>query len=133
MGLFNIFKKKTPLTEEQKHMNFLWEKWRLEEVPAPYSTLMTYYTEIKQGSHISFFLNIAYCGEVEKAVNKIGEALPQALKENLQSAYSHYLVLINEENEETEDKIRECDAFFHENENLITDILQEYANTLEVY
>ncbi len=132
MGLFN-FKKKAPVTEEQKKLDYLWELWRLEEAPAPYSTLMTYYKEITKGSHISFFLNIAYCGDVEKAVNKIGDALPQILKDNLQTAYSHYLVLINEENDETENKIRECDRIFDENKQLITDILQEYANTLEVY
>ena len=132
MGLFN-FKKKEPVSEEQKKLNYLWDLWRLEEVPAPYSTLMTYYKEIANGSHISFFLNIAYYGEVEKAVNKICEALPQILKDNLQTAYSHYLVLINEENEETENKIRECDKVFNESKQLITDILQEYANTLEVY
>lgn len=132
MGLFN-FKKKAPVSEEQKKLDYLWELWRLEEAHAPYSTLMTYYTEITKGSHISFFLNIAYCGDVEKAVNKICEALPEILKENLQTAYSHYLVLINEENEETENKIRECDIVFDKNKQLIIDILQEYANTLEVY
>ena len=133
MGLFNIFKKKEPLTEEQMKLDFLWDQWRQEQVPAPYSTLMTYYTEITKGSHISFFLNIAFYGKVDKAVEKIGEVLPPILKENLETAYSHYLVLINEENEETESKIRECDAVFDEYKSLITDILQEYANTLEVY
>lgn len=133
MGLFNIFKKKEPLTEEQKHMNFLWEKWRLEEVPEPYNTLMTYYKEIKKGGHTRFFINIAYCGKVEKAVEKIGNELPEILRENLNTAYSHYVILVNEENEETEGKILECDKTFDENEHLITDILQEYANTLEVY
>lgn len=132
MGLFNIFKKKEPISEEQLKLDYLWEQWRQEQVPAPYSTLMTYYTEITKGSHISFFLNIAYCGKVEKAVEKIGEVLPEVLKENLETAYSHYLVLINEENEETESKIRECDAVFDENKGLITDILQEYANTIEI-
>lgn len=133
MGLFSIFKKKAPLTEEQKHMEFLWEQWRLEKVPEPYNTLMTYYKEIKKGGHTRFFINIAYCGEVEKAVEKIGDELPEILRENLHTAYSHYVILVNEENEETESKILECDKVFDENEHLITDGLQEYANTLEVY
>ncbi len=132
MGLFN-FKKKAPITEEQKKLYYLWELWRLEEVPAPYSTLMTYYKEVKRSGHATFFINIAFCGEVEKAVEKIGNELPEILCDNLKTAYSHYVVLVNEENEETEDKIRDCDKIFEENEGLITDILQEYANTLEVY
>lgn len=130
MGLFN---KKPKLTDEQKKMEELWELWRLEELPEPYNTIATYYKEIKKGGHTRFFINIAYCGEVSKAVEKIGSVIPQVHKENLNTAYSHYIVLVNEENEETENKILECDKFFDENENLIIDILQEYADTLEVY
>ena len=133
MGLFNIFKKKEPVSEEQKKWDFAWEQWRLEEVPAPYNMLMTYYNEIKKGGHTRFFINIAFCGEVQKAVDKIGSELPEILCENLKTAYSHYVVLVNEENEETEKKIEECDAIFDENEKLLVDIIQEYANTLEVY
>ena len=132
MGLFDIFKKKEPVTDEQLKWEYLWEKWRLEEVPEPYNTLMTYYKEIKKEGHTRFFLNIAFCGEVEKAVNKIGDLLPSVLCENLKTAYSHYVVLVNEENEETEQKIRDCDTFFDENEQLLLDMIQEYANTLEV-
>ncbi|MBQ4573216.1 MAG: hypothetical protein IJA80_08050 [Clostridia bacterium] len=132
MVLFDLFKKKEPMTDEQLKLEYLWEKWRLEEVPEPYNTLMTYYKEIKKEGHTRFFLNIAFCGEVEKAVNKIGDLLPPILCENLKTAYSHYVVLVNEENEETEQKIRECDTFFDENEQLLLDMIQEYADTLEV-
>lgn len=130
MGLFDIFKKKEPKTEEQEKMEYLWDLWRLEEVPEPYNTLMTYYKEIKKGGHTRFFINIAFCGEVEKAVEKIGALLPDVLRENLKTAYSHYVVLINEENEETEEKIAECDKVFDENEQLILDMIQGYANSL---
>ena len=132
MGLFS-FKKKEPITEEKKKWDFLWELWRLEEVPSPYNILMTYYKEIKKEGHTRFFINIAFCGEVEKAVERIGNELPPVLRENLKTAYSHYVILVNEENEETEKKIEECDAVFDENEKMIVDIIQEYANTLEVY
>ena len=132
MGLFDIFKKKEPVTDEQLKWEYLWEQWRLEEVPEPYNTVMTYYKEIKKEGHTRFFLNIAFCGEVEKAVNKIGDLLPPVLCENLKTAYSHYVILVNEENEETEQKIRDCDTVFDENEKLILDIIQEYADTLEV-
>lgn len=132
MGLFDIFKKKEPLTDEQLKMEHLWDLWRLEEVPEPYNTLMTYYKEIKKEGHTRFFLNIAFCGEVEKAVEKIGTLLPEILRENLKVAYSHYVILVNEENEETEKKISECDKIFDENEQLLIDMIQEYADTLEV-
>ncbi len=132
MGIFDIFKKKEPMTEEQEKMEYLWNLWRLEEVPEPYNILMTYYKEIKKGGHTRFFINIAFCGEVQKAVEKIGTLLPEILYENLKTAYSHYVILINEENEETEEKIAECDKVFDENEQLLLDMIQEYANTLEI-
>ncbi len=131
MGLFDLFKKKEPLTEEQEKLEFLWDLWRLEKVPEPHNTIMTYYKEIKDGGHTRFFINIAFCGEVEKAVKKIGGLLPEILCENLKTAYSYYVVLVNEENLETEEKIRECDKIFNENEQLILDMIQKYANTLE--
>lgn len=131
MGLFDLFKKKEPLTEEQEKLEFLWNLWRLEKVPEPHNTIMTYYKEIKDGGHTRFFINIAFCGEVEKAVKKIGGLLPEILCENLKTAYSYYVVLVNEENLETEEKIRECDKIFNENEQLILDMIQKYANTLE--
>ena len=68
MGLFDIFKKKEPVTDEQLKWEYIWEQWRLEEVPEPYNTIMTYYKEIKKEGHTRFFLNIAFCGEVEKAI-----------------------------------------------------------------
>jgi hypothetical protein len=132
MGLFDIFKKKEPLTKEQEKLEILWDLWRLEEVPEPYNTLMTYYKEIKKEGHTRFFINIAFCGEVQKAVDKIGALLPEILCKNLKTAYSHYVILVNEENEETEKKISECDKVFDENEQLLLDMIQEYANTLEV-
>ena len=132
MGLFDIFRKKEPLTDEQLRMEHLWELWRLEEIPEPYNTLMTYYKEIKKEGHTRFFINVAFCGEVQKAVEKIGPLLPEILRENLKTAYSHYVILVNEENEETEKKISECDKVFDENEQLLLDMIQEYANTLEV-
>ena len=89
MGLFDIFKKKEPLTDEQLRMEHLWDLWRLEEIPEPYNTLMTYYKEIKKEGHTRFFINIAFCGEVQKAVEKIGALLPEILRENLKTAYSH--------------------------------------------
>ncbi len=126
----DISKKKEPVSDEQVKIEFLWEQWRLEKVPEPYNTLMTYLSEIKYGGHTRFFINIAYCGEVEKAVEKISKELPELLRENLKTAYSYYVILVNEENEETEKKIIECDKFFDENEHLITEILQQYAETL---
>lgn len=132
MGLFNIFKKKEPLTEEQLKWNYLWELWSQEEIGAPYDALMTYDSEINNGGHAQFFYNVSHCGNLEKAINNLAEILPDLLKENLKKAYDVYIKSAEEENEDLDKILEECDNFFYDNENLITDILREYANTLEI-
>ncbi len=133
MGLFDIFKKKVPLTEEQIKWNYLWELWSREEIGAPYDALMTYDSEINNGGHAQFFYNVSNCGNLETAVSNLGEILPNDLKENLNKAYAVFLKTETEENDELYSLLYKCDEYFCENEQLIIDILQEFANTLEVY
>lgn len=132
MGLFNIFKKKEPLTEEQIKWNYLWELWAQEEIGAPYDALMTYDSEINNGGHAQFFYNVSRYGKLEKAITNLSEILPELLKDNLNKAYDVYVKSAEEENEELDKILTDCDNFFYDNENLITDILIEFADTLEI-
>ena len=100
MGLFNIFKKKEPLTDEQIKWNYLWELWSQEEIGAPYDALMTYDSEINNGGHAQFFYNVSNCGDLAKAIKNLREVLPTDLGDNLQKAYDVFLKSAEEENEE---------------------------------
>lgn len=128
MGLFNIFKKKEPLTDEQIKWNYLWDLWSQEEIGAPYDALMTYDSEINNGGHAQFFYNVSNCGDLAKAIKNLREVLPTDLGNNLQKAYDVFLKSAEEENEELDNILSECDNFFYDNENLVTNILQTYAN-----
>ena len=93
---------------------------------------MTYDSEINNGGHAQFFYNVSNCGDLAKAITNLCEVLPTDLGDNLQKAYDVFLKSAEEENEELDTILEECDNFFYDNEQLIIDILQEYANTLEV-
>ena len=67
-----------------------------------------------------------------KAIKNLCEVLPSSLSDNLQKAYDVFLKSAEEENEELDTILEECDNFFYDNEQLILDILKDYANTLEV-
>ena len=134
MGFFDIFKKKkVELTEEQLKWNKMWELWTEEKVKSPYTELMTYQSEINNGGHSQYFCNVENVSDLQKEMSALEEILPSLLKENLQNAYKAHLILEEKEDDERAEEILEqCDDVFYENEEQINNILQQYANTLEI-
>ena len=135
MGLFDVFKKKkVELTEEQQKWNKMWDLWAEGEAISPYAELMTYQGEINNGGHDQYFTNVENTGDLQKEMSALEKMLSPKLKNNLQKAYEAYLVLEEkEDDEQAEEILEQCDDVFYENEEQINHILQEYANTLEVY
>ena len=66
MGLFDFFKKKVKLTEEQQKWNKMWELWVEEKVDSPYLQLMTYQSEVNNGGHDQYFNNIDNTGNLQE-------------------------------------------------------------------
>ena len=134
MGLFDFLKKKeVQLTDEQKKWNKMWELWTEGEVDSPYAELMTYQSEINNGGHDQYFLNVENTGDLKKEMSALETVLSAKLKNNLQKAYKAYLVLEEKENDETAEEIMEqCDDVFYENEEEITHILEQYSAKIEL-
>ena len=134
MGLFDIFKKKkVELREEQLKWDKMWELWTEEKAKTPYAELMTYQSEINNGGHSQYFCNVENVSDLQKEMSALEEILPSLLKENLQNAYKAHLILEEKEDDERAEEILEqCDDVFYENEEQINNILQQYANTLEI-
>ncbi len=134
MGLFNIFKKKkVELTEEQQKWNKMWELWTEEKVESPYAELMTYQSEINNGGHDQYFLNVGNTGNIEKEISALESILSKKLATNLKKAYKAYLVLEEKEDDEKAEEILEqCDDVFYENEEEINNLLEEYASKIEL-
>ncbi len=134
MGLFDFLKKKeVQLTDEQKKWNKMWELWAEGEADSPYAELMTYQSEINNGGHDQYFLNVENTGDLQKEMSVLETVLSAKLKNNLQKAYKAYLVLEEKEDDEKAEEImEECDDVFYENEEEINHILEEYSDKIEL-
>ncbi len=134
MGIFDLFKKKKfGLTDDQEKWNKMWQLWGKGEIKSPYDELMTYQNEIYNGGHEQYFTNIEIIGDVQKDMTALETVLPDVLKTNLQKAYTAYLKLEEDEDDEAaEEAIAECDDVFYNNEEVINHILEKYGATLEL-
>ena len=134
MGLFDFLKKKeVQLTDEQKKWNKMWELWAEGEADSPYAELMTYQSEINNGGHDQYFLNVENTGDLQKEMSALETVLSAKLKNNLQKAYKAYLVLEEkEEDEKAEEVLELCDDVFYENEEEINHILEQYSAKIEL-
>lgn len=133
MGLFDIFKKKTQLSEENLKENKMWDLWVEQKAESPYAELMTYQSEVNNGGHLQYFDNVKNTGDLQKELSVLEQILPQDLKENLKEAYKAYLIFEENEDDETVDEILDgCDNRFDDKQEDINVILKEYASKIEL-
>lgn len=133
MGIFDNLKKKNKLTDEQKRWNKMWDLWAEERAESPYAELMTYQSEVNNGGHDQYFSNMEERGVLQKEIATLEEILPENLKNNFKEAYSAYLALYkNEDDEDAQDKLDDCDNHFYEYETEINKILEEYASKIKL-
>lgn len=133
MGFFGLFKKKkVELTEAQLKFNKMWELWAEEKAESPYAELMTYQSEVNNGGHSQYFCNVENVGDLQKELTELGRVLPFDLNENLQKAYQAHLILKKTEDEKAEEIMERCDDVFYENEQIINQLLEKYAEKIEL-
>lgn len=133
MGFFGLFKKKkVELTEAQLKWNKIWELWTEEKAESPYAELMTYQSEVNNGGHSQYFCNVENVGDLQKEIAELERALPFDLNENLQKAYQAHLILEKTEDEKAEEIMERCDDAFYENEQIINQLLEKYAEKTEL-
>lgn len=133
MRLFDIFKKKAELTEDQKKSNKMWELWSEGKADSPYSELMTYQSEINNGGHDQYFTNVESTGNLQKETTVLETILPPKLKQNYHKAYQAYLVLKEKEDDHKAEEIMEqCDDVFFENEEMVNQALKKYAAKIKL-
>lgn len=131
--LFNLFKKKSKITDKDLKWNRMWELWVEGKVVSPYSELMTYQSEINNGGHVQFFDNVARNSDLLNIMTELNGILSSALTDNIEKAYSAYLALEkNEDDEKAQEIIEKCDNVFFENENEINFILDKFSDAIEL-
>lgn len=120
------------LSDKQNELDLLWELWAEGKADSPYAELMTYQSEINNGGHDQYFLNVGNTGDLQKEMAALDAVLSEKLKSNLRDAYEAYLLLGENENDEKAEKIIEqCDDVYYENEEEINSLLKEYAAKIE--
>lgn len=133
MGLFDRFKKKkAELSDEQQKWNIMWDMWSEGKAESPYEELMTYQSEVNNGGHDQYFLNVGNTGDIQKEMSALKSILSEKLTDNLEEAYRAYLILDEKDDEKAEEIIEHCDDVFFENENEINCLLEKYAAKIEL-
>lgn len=132
MGLFDAFKKKkVELSDAQKRWNKMWNLWALGQVDSPYAELMTYQSEINNGGHDQYFVNVENISDLRKKIAVLETILPETLQHNLQIAYQAYLESSEKGLDQATDVILEkCDDVYFENEEQINRLLNAYAEKI---
>ena len=129
MGIFDLFKKKELLSEEQK-LNKLWDLWAESKAPSPCAALMTYDSEVNNGGHSQYFFNVANTGDVTAEAEAILPLLPEPLKGNFQRAYAAFAAQEDIADDVNDDLFSACDDVFYANEQPLLDMIQHFANDL---
>ena len=140
MGLFDIFKKKytsekspeKTLTPETLKFNKMWDMWADGQIESPFQDLMTYQSEVNNGGHSQFFFNLDNTDDVNAIVKETLSILPEVHKRNLEEAYSAYKKYNEVDDDKMEEIFDNCDDVFYENEELINEVLEKYAEAIEL-
>ena len=134
MGVLGFFKKrKSELSREQKKWNKMWDLWAENRADTPYAEVMTYQSEVNNGGHDQYFLNVEQTGDLQAEISILENVLSEELRSNLLTAYDAYQMLADKESDEEWEAILEgCDNVFFKNEEEINRILKEYASKIEL-
>lgn len=134
MGVFGFFKKrKSELSREQKKWNKMWDLWAENRADTPYAEVMTYQSEVNNGGHDQYFLNVEQTGDLQAEISILENVLSEELRSNLLTAYDAYQMLADKESdEEWEAILEQCDDVFFKNEEEINRILKAYAAKIEL-
>lgn len=124
--LFNK-KKESELPLEQQKYNKLWNLYtsgELDDLNHNMYVLCDYEGGVNGEGHSGFMFNNENC--ITDFIDSLKQILPEDLYNNFIKAYESY------ESEKKSYICEACDQYFFENEQIVLDIIQEYANTLKL-
>ncbi len=125
-----MFQKNSKLTEAEQKWNLMWDLWAEGKAISPYAQMMEYESEVNNGGHSQYFFNVANCGDLKQDVDILLTALPEPLCGNLKRGYDAFAALDEIDSDENDDLFDECDSVFYDHEQLLIEMLEEYAQTL---
>ena len=119
-------------TNEDRKWNLMMDLWIEEDLPAPYQELITYDNEVNNGGHAQYFFNTADCRDIKTEIETILPALPDLLHENLKQGLKAFLALDDVIYDPENEVFNQCDEVFYDNEELLIEILNQFAATLDL-
>ena len=125
MGIFDIFKRKSTF----KKLDKMWGLWEQGRLDSPCAKLMTYESEVNNGGHSQYFINLANSGNLAEA-EELLSLLPEPLLQNLNRAYIAFVSQEDISDDINEELFEQCDEVFLEHEQIIIDMLYEAAKEL---
>ena len=117
------------VTDEARKWNLMMDLWTEEELPSPYQELITYDNEVNNGGHAQYFFNTDDCQDIKTEIETILPALPELLRENLMQGFKAFLALDDIIYDPENEVFSQCDDVFYDNEDLLIEILKQYADT----
>ena len=125
MGIFDIFKRKSTF----KKLDKMWGLWEQGQLDSPCARLMTYESEVNNGGHSQYFINLANSGNLAEA-EELLSLLPEPLLQNLNRAYVAFVSQEDISDDINEELFEQCDEVFLEHEQILIDMLYEAAKEL---
>ena len=123
--------KENKISEADLKFNKMWDLWAEGNIPSPYADLMTYQSEVNNGGHDQFFLNVASTGHLHAVMKELKKIVPFDIKLSLVEAYNAYKVN-GEDAEENESFFDHADEVFYEKEEKINKILEKFSETIQL-
>lgn len=132
MSIFGMYTTGKEENDSERKWNLMWDIWAEGNAKSPYAELMEYESEVNNGGHSQYFFNTANCGDLKGDIQKLLDILSNPLHDNLKRAYDAFASQDDIANDVNDELFEECDNVFYANEQLLLDILQEYANNLNL-
>lgn len=120
------------MTEKDRKWNLMWDLWVAGKAASPYAELMEYESEVNNGGHSQFFFNAANCGYLKAQMEVILSALPEPLLANLKRGYDAFTAQDDIADDINDDLFSECDDVFYDNEGVLIEALEGYADSLSL-
>ena len=136
LDIMNLMNDKNNYSEEELKWNKMIDLWVENELNDPIKHLITYDNEIQNGGHLQFFENCQ--NELKSITSFLKKTLSKELNDNFKHAQNLYKKMCTEIEKDNFDedkyleKFEEFDNFYYENEEEVKEILENYANTLEL-
>lgn len=118
------------LTKSERKWNLMWDLWVHGNIPSPYAQLMEYDSEVNNGGHSQYFINIANCGDLKQEVEIVLSILPEPLNTNLKTGYDAFAAMEDICDDSCDELLEECDSLFYAQEAILLEVLQKLADTL---